>query len=85
MFSALFKLVGHMGHFLWDLLGAVANLAWDLFSALVQVVTWPVKAVAGLVGGAARWTPLFLMVCGVLFLLVAVCAGLAVVMRLRRR
>lgn len=85
MISALFDLIGAAFHFLWNLLAAVLDLSMSLLSAVATVLSWPAKAAWGLLSGTVRWTPAFLFICAILFVLVIGCAVLAVALRLRRR
>ncbi len=85
MIRVILDMMGASVHFVWDLLCALAHLGWGLLSAVAAVLSWPVKAVFGLLGATLSWTPLFAGLCLVLAVLLSVLVVLAMVCTLRRR
>lgn len=66
MVSFLFDLMSACAHFLWDALTALLGFGWKLLGAAATVISWPARAVLGLLHGTLSWTPLFLFVCIIL-------------------
>ncbi len=76
MFSALFDLISAVANAFFQVLGALFQVVSELLSSVVSVILWPVRTAAGLLFGhwnlSSPWTDLYFLICGLLFLLLAV-------------
>lgn len=79
MLSNIFTIIGNLARTSLDLFASLARGLLDLFSAFASVILWPVKAVFRVIFGdysvSAQWTPLYLLACGILLVMLVLIAA----------